>query len=468
MKKIYLHVFCLLFSLNISAQLDIAIESFGTGFIKPVSIKNAGDSRLFIVEQDGYIQILNDDGSKNTIPFLDIDNLVIETNNDERGLLGLAFHPNYNVNGYFYVNYINLVGDTVISRFSVSANPDIADNTSELIILSFSQPEINHNGGDLAFGSDGYLYISSGDGGGIGDPNNNSQNLSNLWGKILRIDINNTSGGNNYAIPLDNPFVSNGAAADEIWVYGLRNPWKFSFDSLNGNLWISDVGQNINEEINMISGSSSGNNFGWRCYEGTAEFNITNCPAMNTLTFPIAEYTHTTSGNFKCSITGGYVHRGTTNTYLNGYYFFADYCSNEIGTIDFDGGDFTINYSGPYNGNNWTAFGEDVSGELYIAGITSGTIYKIIPGNLSVGEFDNSMVNMQPNPTSDVVNFNFKNTTNLSAISIFDINGKLIESYNEFSNSTVQISTKTYSKGLYLIRIDFNNGNVVYKKLVTH
>jgi len=467
MKKIYLLTFCLLFSLNIIAQLDIAIESFGSGFIKPVGIKNAGDSRLFIVEQDGYIQILNSDGSKNATPFLDIDNLVVETNNDERGLLGLAFHPNYNVNGYFYVNYINLVGDTVISRYSVSANPDIADNTSELIILSYSQPNVNHNGGDLAFGSDGYLYISSGDGGGAGDPDDNSQDLSNLWGKILRIDIDNTSGGNNYAIPLDNPFVSNGAAADEIWVYGLRNPWKFSFDSLNGNLWIGDVGQDINEEINMISGSSSGNNFGWRCYEGTSEFNLTNCPAINTLTFPIAEYTHNTSGNFKCSITGGYVHRGTTNTYLNGYYFFADYCSNEIGTIDFDGGDFTINYSEQFNGNNWTAFGEDVSGELYIAGTTSGTIYKIIPGNLSIDEFENSMVNMQPNPTSDVVNFNFKNTINPYEISIFDIHGKLIETYNEFSKSTVQISTKNYSKGLYLIRIHLNNGNVVYKKLVT-
>lgn len=458
----------MLFCLNITAQLDIAIESFGTGFTKPVGIKNAGDTRLFIVEQDGYIQILNDDGTKNMTPFLDIDALVVETNNDERGLLGLAFHPNYDVNGFFYVNYINLSGDTVISRFSVSANPDIADDTTELIILSYTQPNVNHNGGDLAFGNDGYLYISSGDGGGAGDPDDNSQDLSNLWGKILRIDVDNTSSGNNYAIPIDNPFVSDGAAADEIWVYGLRNPWKFSFDRLNGNLWIGDVGQNIIEEINMISGSSSGNNFGWRCYEGSAEFDLTDCPAMNTLTFPIAEYNHNTSGSFKCSITGGYVHRGTINTDLNGYYFFADYCSNEIGTIDFDGGDFTINYSDQFSGNNWTAFGEDVNGELYIAGGNSGEIFKIVPGNLSVDEYENSLVKMQPNPTSDIVNFSFKNTNTPTKIVIFDIHGKLIKSHDQFSNNSAQISTKNLSKGLYLIRIYFGNSNIVYKKLVTH
>lgn len=458
-----------LFSLNICSQLDIAIESFGTGFNKPVSIKNAGDSRLFIVEQQGYIQILNSDGTKNMTPFLNIDPLVINVvNGDERGFLGLVFHPNYNINGYFYVNYINLSGDTVISRFSVSANPNIADNTTEQIILTFTQPYPNHNGGDMHFGQDGYLYISSGDGGAIGDPDDNSQNLGNLLGTILRIDIDNTSGGNNYAIPLDNPFVSNGSALDEIWAYGLRNPWKFSFDSLNNNLWIADVGEALIEEINMISNSTSGVNFGWRCYEGSTEYNLIDCPAMNTLTFPITEYTHNTSGNFKCSITGGYVHRGTVNTNFNGFYFFADYCSNEIGTFDFDGGDFTINYSNQFSGNNWTAFGEDIDGELYIAGATSGNIYKIIPGNLSTNEFEVSLVKMYPNPTKDIVNFEFKNNTMPSEITIFDIHGKLIKKYNQFSNSLVGFSTKNYSKGIYLIRLSNEKGKNIYKKLVKY
>lgn len=458
-----------LYSLNIFAQLDITIENFGTGFNAPVGIKNAGDSRLFIVEQQGYIQILNSDGTKNAIPFLNIDSLVINvTTGDERGFLGLVFHPDYDINGFLYVNYINLSGDTVISRFTVTANPDIADNTSEQIILTYTQPYLNHNGGDMHFGADGYLYISSGDGGDFGDPDDNSQNLGNLLGTILRIDVDNTSGGNNYAIPLDNPFVSNGNALDEIWAYGLRNPWKFSFDSLNNNLWIADVGAQKVEEINMISSSTSGVNFGWRCYEGSIEFDLTDCPAMNTLTFPIAEYTHNTSGNFKCSITGGYVHRGTINTGFNGYYFFADYCSNEIGTIDFDGGDFTISYSNQFIGNNWTAFGQDINGELYIAGTTSGNIYKIIPGNLGTDVFETLSVKMYPNPANNIVNFSFENTSLPQEISILDIHGKMIKTFNEFSGNSIQLSTKNLSKGLYLLRISNNHGEVIYKKLVTH
>ncbi|PTM06469.1 MAG: hypothetical protein DA407_11830, partial [Bacteroidetes bacterium] len=461
MKTNYLLILSAFYSLIISAQIDIDIENFGTGFNSPVSLKNAGDSRLFVVEQDGYIQILNTDGTKNTTPFLDIDNLVINiTSGDERGLLGLAFHPDYSSNGFFYVNYINLSGNTVISRFSVSANPEIADNTTELVILTYTQPYPNHNGGDLNFGSDGYLYISSGDGGNFGDPDDNSQNLGTLLGKILRIDVNNTSGGNNYDIPLGNPFISNGSAADEIWAYGLRNPWKFSFDSLNDNLWIADVGSLDIEEINMISGTTSGTNFGWRCYEGTAEYDLTDCPPMNTMTFPISEYTHNTSGNFKCSITGGYVHRGTINTSLNGYYFFADYCSSEIGSFDFDGGDFTISYSEQYDGNNWTTFGEDINGELYIAGVNSGNIYKIIPGNLSSNEFESSSIKIYPNPANNYVNLNFENTSLPKKINILDIHGKLINTYNQFSSNTIQLSTKNLSKGLYLLQISDNNGEI--------
>lgn len=468
MIKNYLLVACLFYCLYNYAQIDIDIENFSSGFTKPVSIKNAGDARLFVVEQDGYIQILNPDGSKNMIPFLDIESIVVDiTNGDERGLLGLAFHPNYTINGFFFVNYINLAGSTVISRFTVSANPDIANNTSELVILTYSQPYENHNGGDMTFGSDGYLYISSGDGGSGGDPDDNSQNLGNLLGKILRIDIDNTSNGNNYAIPSSNPFISNGAAADEILLYGLRNPWKFSFDSLNNNLWIADVGQSVKEEINMIPSGTSGSNLGWRCYEGSSEYNLTDCPAMNTMTFPVAEYTHNDSGIFKCSITGGYVHRGTINTYFNGYYFFADYCSNEIGALNFDGGDYTIQYSDVFSGNNWTCFGEDINGEIYIAGGTSGSIYKLIPGSLSVDSFNDDIVKMQPNPTTDLVHFNFKNDAVPSEIALFDIQGKLITSYRKFSSNSIQLSTKSYNKGLYLVRITNRYGNVIYKKLVT-
>jgi len=450
----------------IYAQLDVTIADFGSGFDNPVGIKNAGDTRLFIVEKSGFIQILNSSGSTNSSPFLDIDNLVVNiTTNDERGLLGLAFHPNFINNGYFYVNYINLSGDTVISRFSVTEDPDIADPQSEQIILSFTQPYQNHNGGDLHFGSDGYLYISVGDGGNFGDPQDNSQNLETLLGTILRIDVDTATNGNNYSIPPDNPFVSNVNARDEIWVYGLRNPWRFSFDSLNNNLWIADVGAQNIEEINMINSTGSGTNFGWRCYEGSSINDLRNCPDSGTLTFPVAEYTHVSSGNFKCSITGGYIHRGSLNTVFNGFYFFADYCSNEIGTIDFDGDDYTIHYSEQFSGNNWTTFGQDINGELYIAGGFSGNIYKIIPQTLTTNIDEIHSVKVFPNPASDNVKINVSSALVNSKISIFDSHGKLINSYNYTTQNMLTFSTKKYAKGIYLIKVPLKSG-IVYKKLV--
>ncbi len=361
----------------------IDLLSFGTGFNKPVNIKNAGDDRLFVVEQDGVIQILNSDSTINTTPFLDINGLVIDIFGigDERGLLGLAFHPNYSNNGFFYVNYIDTNGNTIVSRFSVSnTDANIADPNSELVLLNITQPFSNHNGGDMAFGLDGYLYISSGDGGSGGDPGNRAQDLNTLLGKILRIDVNNTSNGKNYSIPSGNPFFNDGDATtlDEIWAYGLRNPWRFSFDRQIGDLWIADVGQGTFEEINMVSSTTSGLNYGWRCYEGNSVFNNTDCPDASVLTFPIAEYSHSDSGNFKCSITGGYRYRGTIYSNFSGLYFFADYCSNEIGFLKENGSNWDMSFSTVFDGNGWTTFGEDINGELYIAGINSGTIYKIV------------------------------------------------------------------------------------------
>lgn len=453
-----------------TAQLDITIENFGTGFNSPVGIKNAGDDRLFIVEKQGQIKILNSNGTTNATPFLNIESLVIDvSNSDERGLLGLAFHPDYSVNGYFFVNYIDLSGNTVISRFTVSPNSEVADNSSEQLILSFTQPFVNHNGGDMHFGNDGYLYISSGDGGSFGDPQNNSQNLETFLGTILRIDIDNSSGGNNYDIPNDNPFLSNPNALNEIWAYGLRNPWRFSFDNLTGNMWIADVGSQNIEEIDMMNSSNAGANFGWRCYEGSIINDLQNCPDENTLTFPIAEYSHFASGNFKCSITGGYVHRGSINTSFNGYYFFADYCSNEIGTINVDGSNYDIYYSQPFDGNNWTTFGQDINGELYIAGGVSGMIYKIVPVTLKTDKHHlKKEIKIYPNPTTDLVNIALKNSLSISDISIFNLQGKLIEAYSDLNDNTIRISTKQYQKGIYLIKISTTEKNNIYKKLVVH
>lgn len=382
MKK-YPFQILLLFVFSIGFSQTIDIQSFATGFNMPVSIKNADDDRLFVVEKSGYIRIVNADGSVNTTPFLDIDNLVVNIAGigDERGLLGLTFHPNYTSNGFFYVNYINNSGDTVVSRFSVEANnPDLADANSELIILTITQPFANHNAGDMAFGPDGFLYIASGDGGSGGDPNNYGQNLNSLLGKMLRIDVDNPGGGNNYGIPADNPFFNDGDdnTLDEIWAYGLRNPWRFSFDRQTGDIWIADVGQGNYEEINMATYTEAGLNYGWRCYEGNNVFNDGGCPDPNTLTFPVGEYPHIGMGNFKCSITGGYRYRGSAYPNFIGLYFFADFCSDEIGTLTDNGSNWDMAFSDVFGGNGWSTFGEDINGEIYIAGISSGTIYRII------------------------------------------------------------------------------------------
>ena len=292
----------------------IKAEPVITGLSSPVGITHAGDGsgRLFIVLQGGRIVIF--DGVKIlSSPFLDITSVV--SSGGERGLLGLAFHPNYVGNGSFYVNYTNTAGDTVIARYSVSANPNQADPTSADILLTIPQPFSNHNGGQLHFGPDGYLYIGIGDGGSGGDPQNNGQDLGTLLGKILRIDVDK---GPPYAIPPDNPFFGPGdGALDEIWAWGLRNPWRFSFDRLTGDMFIGDVGQNSWEEVDFQPASSAGGeNYGWRLMEGNSCYNpATNCND-STLTLPILVYDHTVG----CSVTGGYRYRGSKNPALDGFY----------------------------------------------------------------------------------------------------------------------------------------------------
>ena len=450
------------------AQPQIEIESFASGLDKPVSIKHAGDDRLFVVEQDGFIQIINADGSQNNTPFLNIDNRVIEIFNigEERGLLGLAFHPNYLSNGYFYVNYSNNSGDNVVSRFSVSnTNADLADPNSELILLTIDQPFGNHNGGDMAFGSDGYLYISSGDGGSSGDPGDRAQSLNTLLGKILRIDVDNTSNGNNYAIPSGNPFIGTTGALDEIWAYGLRNAWKFSFDRQTNDLWIADVGQGSFEEINTSAITEAGLNYGWRCYEGNATFNTTGCPNINTLTFPVAEYGH--SGTSRCSITGGYRYRGAAYPGFSGSYFFADYCSNEIGILTPNGPNWVMDFSTPFNGNNWSAFGEDVAGELYIAGISSGTIYKIKDANLSTETNFEQSIAIYPNPVEDKLMIkNNASSSGMVTVSIFDLSGNQLKEGSYFLDKPASISIENFSVGLYIVQIRDESGHQINKKLI--
>jgi uncharacterized repeat protein (TIGR01451 family) len=339
------------------------------GLNRPTQITHAGDGsqRLFVVEQNGLVRIIRNQALVEQ-SFLDISGRVSCCG--ERGLLGLAFPPHYANKGYFYVNYTDASGNTVVARYHVTMDPDVADPNSEEILLTIIQPFANHNGGHLAFGPDGYLYIGTGDGGSGGDPHNNGQSLTTLLGKILRIDVE--SGARRYAIPPTNPFASISAYRGEIWAFGLRNPWRFSFDRQTGDLYIGDVGQSAYEEIDFQPTSSSGGeNYGWRIMEGTHCYNASSCTRSG-LTFPVVEYDHSQG----CSVTGGVVYRGQRFPRLAGKYLYGDYCSGRIWglTLLSDSQENTQLFDAPYP---ISTFGEDEAGEVYLADYDAGAIYQI-------------------------------------------------------------------------------------------
>lgn len=454
MRFFYTFIFSLLFTTFCFSQ-ELELELVASGFSSPLELKHAGDDRLFVVERGGQIKILNPStGTINPTPFLNISSII--TSGGERGLLGLAFHPAYQSNGFFYVYYINTAGNTQISRFSVSTNPDVADPTSELQMLSFNQPFSNHNGGHIAFGPDGMLYIASGDGGSGGDPQNNSQNLTTLLGKILRLDVDLPAP----YIPTDNPFVDNTNALDEIWAYGMRNPWKFSFDSETGNLWIADVGQNAWEEINKEPSTAAGLNYGWRCYEGNNPFNTSGCPPVGELTFPIAEYANASS---RCSITGGYVYRGSEFPAILGLYFFADLCSNEIGTVNQDG---DLTFHGTFGASTITSFGVDKDDNMYVIAFGGGgAVYKLIDNTLSIENNEESTVVIFPNPASHNLTIDFGNKE-VSEVSIINLKGTLLNSFTNQNNKTLLLDVSFYSSGFYFVKITTASGENSYQKLM--
>jgi glucose/arabinose dehydrogenase len=356
---------------------QIAFQPFLQGFNQPLFLTHAGDEsgRIFVLEKQGAIRIVHD-GTIVEQPFLDITGQV-RSSGSEQGLLGLAFPPNFTESGYFFVNYTDVNGNTAISRFQVDgANPDVADPGSEFMVLQIEDPAPNHNGGNLVFGPDGYLWIGMGDGGGGGDTYGNGQNPATLLGKMMRIDVTSDPSVP-YVIPPDNPWVNadwNGAdVRDEVWAVGLRNPWRYSFDRFTGDLWIADVGQNIYEEVNYnVEGTQGGLNYGWPIMEGAHCYGSDSCDQSG-LQLPVAEYDHSKG----CSVTGGYVYRGSQYPVLQGVYIFGDYCSGIVwATIP--------NPDGSWNTTQMldsdviiSSFGEDEQGELYVTDLSSGVIYQV-------------------------------------------------------------------------------------------
>lgn len=354
---------------------SLVLEPFASGLKQPISIASANDGsgRFFVSQQHGQLVIVTRDGKVLDKPFLDLSSKVSCCG--ERGLLGVAFDPNYQSNGFFYVDYTNTDGNTVIARYQVSDDPNVAKPDSAKVLLTIQQPQANHNGGELQFGPDGYLYIGMGDGGGGGDQHGkigNGQSLDTLLGKILRIDVEH---GDPYAIPKDNPFVGREGAKPEIWAYGLRNPWRFSFDRKTGDLWIADVGQNKWEEIDFQkAGDAGGENYGWRLMEGTHCYNpSTNCND-GSLTLPILEYSHSEG----CSVTGGYVYRGSAIPDIDGDYFYGDYCSGYVWQATQGSDGKWTSHKLFQTGFSITTWGQDAQGELYVADYNSGKLYKLV------------------------------------------------------------------------------------------
>lgn len=356
------------------AASELALEPLAAQFSQPllVTSTDAYPNALFVVEKAGRIQVVID-GHLMDEPLLDLRGHV--SGSFEQGLLGLAFHLNFASNGLFYVNFTDRSGATQVVRYHVEPGSWVANEASATTVLTIPQPAANHNGGGLAFGPDGYLYIATGDGGGAGDPHRNGQNASTLLGKMLRIDVDH---GDPYSIPASNPFIGDASYRPEIWALGLRNPWRFSFDRLTGDLYIADVGQNAWEEVNrQPSSSTGGENYGWNLMEASHCYPANSTCNSSLFASPVIEYSHQATGG--CSITGGYVYRGSEVPSLIGKYVFGDYCSGQIWVADIaqDGSRWEIT---PVIDSNLqiSSFGEDAHGELYVTDLRGGRVYRIV------------------------------------------------------------------------------------------
>jgi len=473
-----------LFTLAQSRLPKLELEPFAKGFKYPIDMANCGDSRIFVVERLGKIWVCNASGEKLTsTPFLDITDevfTVFPQDYDERGLLGMTFHPNLPDSPYFYVNYIGLDSNSHIARFTVDPNhKNKALKGSELTILIVNQPKgvdfVNHKSGCLKFGTDGYLYVTFGDGGSADDPHNNAQDLSKLLGKMIRIDVDKRKNGKNYSVPADNPFVGVPDTKDEIWASGLRNPFRWSFDKLTGDLWLPDVGQDIWEEINLQpKGAKGGRNYGWSCYEANHNFKFNGCNYNGTpYTFPIVEYKHTE--NPCAAITGGYVYRGTKYPKMYGMYVYNDYCNGKFSVVFKQNQSWLNVFMVDEDDLVYVSIGEDSKGELYAINQPTGEIEHIVDASQNSGvavlpATANIDIKLSPNPNKGQFTVELNaNENDAYLVTVTDVVGATVFSENKTASKGINrwnFSSPKFQKGIYVLHLQSSKASITQSFVV--
>ena len=466
---------CILAASSTHAGVEIQPAFPSLSFASPVDLQNAGDgtNRLFAVEQRGRIYVFENrpDVTIKSL-FLNIESRVNDTGFEE-GLLGLAFHPQYPDTPYFYVNYTaSGPRRTVIERYEVTANPDSADFSGNYVLLEVNQPYANHNGGQLAFGPDGMLYIGMGDGGSGGDPDGNGQNRQTLLGAMLRIDVDSTTGGLNYGIPADNPFVNNPSGyREEIWAYGLRNPWRYSFDRTTGWLWLADVGQSQWEEVDIVD---KGGNYGWNILEGSYCYPIPPCDSTG-LELPIWEYNH--PGGAQRSVTGGYVYRGANLSELVGKFVYGDYITGEIWALACDGVNPAVNTLLLDTSLSISSFGVDENDNLFVLSYFGGTIWRFVPTVTAVPEADapaskGVLAQNSPNPFNPRTTIEFTMyQAGVAEIDIYNVQGRLVKNlaggrYEAGSHRVMWRASDSVSSGVYFYRLRLNGEVIDTRRMV--
>lgn len=462
--RLFIVAFLLLVAWLLQAQTSgFQLKQFALVARGTVDIAHCGDSRLFAVNQVGWVRIIDSTGKVSPQFFLNIEPLVLV--GGEQGLLGLAFHPNFKQTGWIFVNYTKKDGNSRVSRFSLRPNnPNQIDPLSELPILEVAQPFPNHNGGCLKFGPDGQLYIGFGDGGAGGDPYGNGQNTNTFLGKILRINVDSSTAAQPYAIPADNPFVGKSGYAPEIWSLGWRNPWRFSFDRLLGDMWIGDVGQDGQEEIDVEAPGNGGLNYGWRCMEGTSNLNFPNCLPPGEFVKPAFTYGHTDEPCL--SVTGGFVYRGTQSPGLYGRYLFTDYCTGHWWMLNrIANGTYASTDLADLNDSDYSSLGEDSKGELYVAGMSSGKIYKISYSEPVATAMPSDVTDcrLSPNPTQDVFELVLAlRTTEKVAVALCDAQQRVFSAQNQHgSNIRMQFDLRSLPAGTYYLKVQTLGGHFV-------